>query len=404
MIRNSDASKTSAVKNGIKIGLLKDIFRRRENPGRRIADFDSEQLRAERDALLKEIPIAIFYLNTNLRYTSVSQAFADSIGLAIDNVIGKTVSDLFPAGLATELQRRFHCVLRAGKPITNLNYSITNRNDQHVYFSTALAPIYNGSGRVSGLVGVSSDISKLTEANLDMAKTSSDNYNLLVENRLLTNRLYEIQEDERRHLAGELHDELGQWLTALRSELQVVIGHVKHDSAIYDRVQSIKEIANNMHTAVHDMLKELRPVMLEKLGLADSLRELQNDWRKYHPNINFELMIPDDIGNPYMEDRTVCITIYRLIQESLNNVCKHSKARKVVVQLNREKHPPLHTDTLLLNVEDDGIGFDINQKSAGFGLLGMRERVIAAGGEFILESSPGNGVRITARLPLKSQR
>lgn len=403
MIHNPSASKTNAVKNGIKIELLNDIFQRRENPGRRIADFYSEQLRAERDALLKEIPIAIFYLNTNLCYTSVSQAFADSIGLTIGKVIGKTAFDLFPANLATELQKKFRCVLRAGKPVTNLNYSITNRNDQHIYFSTALAPIYDGSGQVSGLVGVSSDISKLTEANLDIAKTSSDNYNLLAENRLLTNRLYEVQEDERHHLARELHDELGQWLTALRSELQVVISHVKHDSTIYDRVQSIKEIASNMHTAVHDMLLELRPVMIEKLGLADSLRELQNDWRKYHPNINFELMMLDDIGNPYIEDRTICITIYRLIQESLNNVCKHSKARKVVVQLSREKHPPIHADTLLLSVKDDGIGFDINQKSAGFGLLGMRERVIAAGGEFILESSPGNGVRITARLPLKSQ-
>src|SRR5690606_9666904 len=122
------------------------------------------------------------------------------------------------------------------------------------------------------------------------------------------------------------HDELGQWLTALRAELQVVIGHVEQDSTVYDRVQSIKEIANNMHTVVHDMLQELRPVMLEKLGLADSLCELQSDWRKHHRHINFELMVSDDIGDPGAVDKTISITIYRMVQESLNNVCKHAQA------------------------------------------------------------------------------
>ncbi|SCZ85994.1 PAS domain-containing protein [Nitrosomonas mobilis] len=401
MIYIPDTGKIDTVENNMKIELFKNPFRRRENPGRRSADLNAERLRAERDALLKEIPIAIFYLDTDLRYTSVSQAFANSVGLTISNVIGKTAFDLFPENLAAELQKKYRCVLQTGESIDNLNFSVTNQNDQQIYFSTALAPFYGNNGRISGLVGVSSDISKLTEANLDIAKTSMDNHKLLTENRLLTHRLYETQENERRHIARELHDELGQWLTALRAELQVVIGHVEQDSTVYDRVQSIKEIANNMHTVVHDMLQELRPVMLEKLGLADSLCELQSDWRKHHRHINFELMVSDDIGDPGAVDKTISITIYRMVQESLNNVCKHAQAGKVVVQLSREKSSSLLSDTLLLSVEDDGIGFDVDQKSAGFGLLGMRERAIAAGGEFLLQSSPGTGVQITARLPLK---
>ena len=403
MINKSNISKINTAENHIQVKLLRNLFKRRESPGRRSADKNTQILCAERDALLKEIPIAIFYLDLNLCYTSVSQSFVKSVGYSLGSVLGKTVFDLFPTELAEALQKKYRCVLQTGETVRNLNYSVTNQNGQQVYFSTALAPFYDSNSRIAGLVGVSSDISKLTEANLDLAKTSRDNYKLLAENRLLTHRLYEVQENERRHLARELHDELGQWLTALRTELQVVIGHIGNDSTIYDRVQSIKEIANNMQTFVHDMLQELRPVMLDKLGLADSLRELQNDWRKYHPHVNFELMISDDIGDSYIDDKTICITIYRLVQESLNNVCKHAKAGKVVVQLSREKNPPLQADTLLLSVEDDGIGFDVNQKSAGFGLLGMRERVIAAGGEFILQSSPGMGVRITAGVPIESQ-
>ncbi|MBK6619244.1 MAG: PAS domain-containing protein [Nitrosomonas sp.] len=397
-----DVGKVSSIKNNIKIELLNSLFQKRENPGRRSADLNAERLRAERDALLKEIPIAIFYLDTDLRYTSVSLAFARSVGLTISEVIGKTVFELFPPGLATNLQEKYRYTLDSGESVTDLSYSITQKNGQQVHFSTELAPFYDNSGQIAGLVGVSSDISRLTEASLDIARTSEDNYRLLAENRLLTRRLYEIQEDERHHIARELHDELGQWLTALRAELQVVIGHVERDSAIYERVQSIKEIANTMHGVVHDMLQELRPVMLDKLGLVDSLRELQNDWCRHHPHINFELMISDSIGGAGAFDKIVSITIYRLIQEAFNNVCKHARARKVVVQLGREKNSPILPDTLLLSVEDDGIGFDIEQKSVGLGLLGMRERVIAAGGEFLLQSSPGNGVQIAVRLPLES--
>ncbi len=395
------AGKVSSVKNNIKIDLLNSLFQQRENPGRRSADLNAERLRAERDALLKEIPIAIFYLDADLRYTSVSQAFAKSIGLTISEVIGKTVSELFPPSLAMDLQKKYRYTLEFGESVTGLSYSVTKKNGQQVHFSTELAPFYDNNAQITGLVGVSSDISKLTEANSDIAKKSEDNYRLLAENRSLTRRLYEIQEDERHHIARELHDELGQWLTALRAELQVVIGHVEQDSAIYEHVQSIKEIANTMHVVVHDMLQELRPVMLDKLGLADSLRELQNDWCKHHPHINFELMISDSIGGAGAFDKIIAITIYRLIQESLNNVCKHARARKVRVRLDREKNSPILPDTLFLSVEDDGIGFDIEQKSAGLGLLGMRERVIAAGGEFLLQSSLGNGVQIAARLPLE---
>ncbi|MBK6616966.1 MAG: PAS domain-containing protein [Nitrosomonas sp.] len=91
-----DVGKVSSIKNNIKIELLNSLFQKRENPGRRSADLNAERLRAERDALLKEIPIAIFYLDTDLRYTSVSLAFARSVGLTISEVIGKTVFELFP--------------------------------------------------------------------------------------------------------------------------------------------------------------------------------------------------------------------------------------------------------------------------------------------------------------------
>lgn len=399
----SNAGKIGSAESNIKVEMLNKFFQQRKNPGRRSSDLNAEQLRTERDALLKEIPVAIFYLDTDLRYTSVSQAFADSVGLTISNVIGKTVFDLFPANLATELQEKFHYVLQVGESITNVNYSVADRNNQQVYYSAALAPVYGGNGLISGLVGVNNDISELTRASLEVAKTSRDNNKLLSENRLLTNRLYEIQENERRRIARELHDELGQWITALRARLQAITKHAGQDPVIYDLTRSTMEISDDMQTFVRGMLQKLWPVVLDNFGLADSLRELQKDWRKNHPYIDLELVIADGIGSPVKIEKMTGITVYRLVQESLNNVCKHARARKVVVRLRREKKPSLSVDNLLLTVVDDGIGFDVNRKSTGFGLLGMRERAIAAGGEFLLQSSPGRGVRITVRLPFKLQ-
>ncbi len=403
MIHKPNVSKISAVGNGINVELLQNSLRRRENPGRRNTDKNAQLLRAERDALLKEIPIAIFYLDMSLRYSSVSQAFAKSVGYSINEVIGNTVFGLFPKELADVLQAKHDYVRRTGESIHNLNYSTVNRNGQKVYFSTSLAPFYKSDGRIAGLVGVSSDISQLTEAYQNIAKASKDNHELLGENRLLTRQLFESQENERRRIALELHDELGQWLNAMRSELQVVISHVKRDSTICDRVQSINQTVKKMQMVVHGILKELRPETLDKLGLADSLRELRSEWLGHHPGTRFELIIANDMNGVDVIDKTISIAVYRLVQESLNNICKYSRAGRVVVHLMREKSSPVLADTLLLSVEDDGVGFDTDQKSVGFGLLGMRERVISAGGEFLLQSSPGMGTRITARLPFESK-
>lgn len=401
MIPKSSVSKISAAKSGINVEQLKDFFRRRENPGRRSADKNAQLLRAERDALLKEIPIAIFYLDRNLRYSSVSQAFAQSVGYSISDVIGKTVFDLFPKKLAEVLQTKYHYVLRTGESICKLDYGIVNQKGQQARFSTALAPFYNNNGQIAGLVGVSNDISQLAEAYQDIARTSRDNHELLRENRLLTRRLFEIQESDRRHIAQELHDELGQWLAAVRAELRVVMDHIGRDSEIYNRVQSVNDITESMQTVVHDMLTELRPGTLDKLGLADSLRELRSEWLKHHPDTRFELIITEDMDGPDAIDKTISITVYRLVQEALNNACKYAQAKKIIVRLSREKISSSVTGTLLLSIEDDGVGFRLDRKSTGFGLLGMRERVIAANGEFLLQSSPGMGVQITARLPLE---
>ena len=156
-----------------------------------------------------------------------------------------------------------------------------------------------------------------------------------------------------------------------------------------------------MHDVIHDLLHQLRPALLDALGLADSLRELKKQWCSRHPETVCELALGGEFGDL---SETVNITIYRIVQEALTNVSSHAKARRVMLQLIREKNEAAATDILVLSVEDNGKGYNLDQQSAGLGLLGMRERTIAAGGEFAVHSAPGRGTRINVKLPLKQKR
>jgi len=136
--------------------------------------------------------------------------------------------------------------------------------------------------------------------------------------------------------------------------------------------------------------------LLDELGLADSLRELQRQWSHSHPDVICEFNL-DDTLDSLGEERN--ITIYRLVQEALNNAASYAHAQRVMVSLTRES---VGNDAgiVVLRVEDDGAGFDAKKVRAGIGLLGMRERVIAAAGDFSIDSVPGEGTKIFAWLPL----
>lgn len=235
------------------------------------------------------------------------------------------------------------------------------------------------------------DISQLKDA-------ATRNLELLRENRLLTQSLFKVQEEERRHLARELHDELGQWLTAIFAEAKAIANSVSQGSGIYTGAQAISDSVGKMHDVVHDLLHQLRPALLDMLGLADSLRELKKQWCSHHPETSCELVLEGEFGGL---SETVNITVYRIVQEALSNISSHAHASRAQVRLRREQDETAATDTLWLSVEDNGRGYNPNQQFGGLGLLGMRERAIAAGGEFTSRSAPGHGTHIDIRLPLK---
>ncbi|MDD5240105.1 MAG: PAS domain-containing protein [Sulfuricella sp.] len=222
---------------------------------------------------------------------------------------------------------------------------------------------------------------------------------LLRQNRLIMQYMFDIQEKESRHLSRELHDDLGQWLTAIQAEAEAICNLARggQNPAIHESAQAISNNAGEVHKTIRAMLHRLRPSLMDAQGLADSLRELVSQWRKRHPGIACDLILDGDLAGL---EEALNIAAYRIIQEALTNITRHAQASQVTVKLRHVADEPSATGMLLLTVEDDGIGMNAGLRPKGLGLLGMRERAIAANGSMKLYSSPEHGTRIEIRLPL----
>lgn len=252
-----------------------------------------------------------------------------------------------------------------------------------------------GMQEVTKYAGVAQDITRQREAEYRAQ-------GMLLQNRLLTKGMYAEKEEARRHLARELHDELGQWLTAIQAEAEAILSNaeIALPSKIIVSAQAISNSATEVHGLIRKIISRLRPSLLDALGLADSLHDLVAQWRGHHPQIHCELALDGDLGGL---GEATNITVYRAIQEALTNVAKHAQASRVAVRLCRTSGMGTAADALQLTVEDDGKGMDAGVSHHGLGLLGMRERVIALGGGFTQRSAPGQGMSIDVRLPLGSQ-
>ena len=211
--------------------------------------------------------------------------------------------------------------------------------------------------------------------------------------RALSVRLIEVQESERRSLSRELHDEVGQSVSALLLGLGNVAALVAPGNAeARTQLRELRILAEKTVAVIRDMSLLLRPSMLDDLGLIPAL-----EWQAREVSRNHNLFVqviadpvPEDLG----EEHKTCI--YRIVQEALRNAVRHAHARSVRVELRHS------VDNVVLSVSDDGQGF-FPERGKGVGLLGMEERVMHLRGRFHIDSGLGEGTRIRVELPLVSK-
>jgi signal transduction histidine kinase len=212
--------------------------------------------------------------------------------------------------------------------------------------------------------------------------------------RLLSQKLVRAQEEERRHIARELHDEIGQMLTALKVEL----GNLdrlrnSRDEEYRAHLDDAKQLATQTLVSVRTMASGLRPSVLDDLGLGPALQWQAREFSR-RTGVPVEVSL-EDLPADLPDAHRTCI--YRVVQEALTNCARHSEAGHIDIDVHRED------SILVLKVQDNGRGLPTGGSAAGLGLRGMEERVRELGGYFKIESDPGGGTTVKASIPLPAE-
>jgi signal transduction histidine kinase len=207
----------------------------------------------------------------------------------------------------------------------------------------------------------------------------------------LSARLVDAQEDERRTLARELHDEVGQALTAIKMEVGVALRGGSGDTRTRRSLEEARAIAESTLQGVRDLSQLLHPSMLDDFGLPETLTAYVRKFAT-RTGIRADLTFA---GNEGRLPPAVEVGVYRIVQEALTNVARHSGAGQCIVTIDRQDH------SLKVTIDDDGIGgVDEHARTRGLGVIGMRERAQSLAGAFSIENRPGGGTRILVTVPL----
>lgn len=314
------------------------------------------------------------------RVSFVNPAAQRMVGYDADALVGRPLSALVPPSRHDDIVRELAAVARR-ETIDESVTRLVTREGVEVDVALAAAPVVDPDSRevVGGIVSCR-NLSAQIRAQA-------------VESELRRNReLAKVVERERSGIAQELHDELGQCVTAIRS-IAEVIGQrsAATEPEIHAAAQNIKEIASRLYDDMHAIVRRLRPVRLDVLGLADAIRETVTAWRARNPGTEYGVRIEGDLRDVA---EAASVAIYRLVQEGLTNIVRHARATTASVVLSREN------DVIRLSIRDNGHGRVASVPASGYGLAGMRERIAALGGLLAVEGTPGVGTELRAEIPV----
>ena len=317
-------------------------------------------------------------LNGNISFWNA--AAQKIFGYAPQDIIGKSASTLIPKGQERDLAQNMRAI-NDKRHVENHDTQRTARDGRIIDVSISAAPLIDPStNEVIGDICSMRDITERKHAEIAERK-AEEAENKLEENRQITHLIQTHIEDERRSLARELHDELGQYVTAIKT-FAVAIANKTREKApdVEASAQTIVAAANHIYDGMHNIISQLRPGSLDNLGLVETLKDMVNNVQKQQPHLQINLVLSGQLNEL---GETLNINIYRIVQESLNNIIKHAQANQVDIKLATTQN-----GTLELTIKDDGIGMNIDlvDQTNHFGLLGMRERVQGFKGNFSVDS------------------
>lgn len=346
---------------------------------------------AQRKAILNNIPDQAWLKDAECRYIAVNEAYVEACGLPEARIVGHLPSEVWPPELAEQYLRTDREVLRTGR---RKRYEEQRRDasGELRWYDTIKMPVRSRVRELIGTVGISRDITDRKAAERELIESRA-------QLRELSAHLQDVREAERTRMARELHDQLGQTLTALRLGLDWAQGQLQPgQEKLAAKLRRLGELSQATVASVQAIASELRPVMLDDLGLGPAVEWLVESFdEKGGARIDSSVEIDDA---RYGGD--IRTAIFRILQEALTNACRHAGAKSIRISLREAR------GAVELVVSDDGCGIASPtkgpRKRRSLGLLGMQERATMVGGALQVSSEKGRGTTVSLRIPLDGAR
>jgi PAS domain S-box-containing protein len=338
----------------------------------------TERERAQLAAIVESSNDAIISRTVDRIILSWNPAAERMFGWTAAEAIGQTVSLITPPEYDRKLVSQVERVLR-GETVPPVETWRMRKDGTHFEVQLSISAVRDDSGNITAIATIYRDITDRRRAEAAL--------------RTLTRRLSEVEENERRNIHRELHDQIGASLSALKLDLSLIGGMLDAETqkTVGTRLQRAQRLAGETIARIRDVMDDLRPPALDDFGLLAALRT-------HAQPLAARLGIPIHVNGNDIEPRpaiSIETALFRIAQEALTNIAKHAGAHEVVMTLNSD------TDRVTLVIADDGSGFDAGQgtlRPESWGLRNMRERAQGIGATLRIESAPGSGTRVIVEL------
>ena len=343
-------------------------------------------------SLLDSCADAIVVYDMDGRVKYVSDSFTAMFGWTLEELVGKRI-DYVPESEVEITRERIDEVIEKGIPGSGFESKRLAKDGRVIDASLSASRYHDHNGKPAGLLVILRDITARKRAELAIAQSER-------QLRLLSAQLLKAQENERKRVARELHDGIGQLLTAIKYRLECLNTHAGDKTAVSPN-SSLGSIMGAIHDAIEEVRRismGLRPSILDDLGIIATMNWFCREFSLTYSSVGIQKKIDVDEA---LVPKSLKTVIFRIFQEALNNVAKHSNANLVSIELTHDQR------RIYLKITDNGVGFHCNPFSSpetcntGFGLASIRERAESLGGDLRVDSTPGHGTSINASWTLK---